>query len=125
METLYSNQNQSINCPSSPNNSEQMISRYFQSRIRLPSSAMLMEKRLIFCIIIGEGDSNMDEMMMYGKRIPEYYDTMYLDGDLYFNTKYPGHNLVRARCQIALAKDMLKKMDEMNAVVRSCAAAAK
>ena len=22
----------------------------------------------------------MDEMMMYGKRIPEYYDTMYLDG---------------------------------------------
>jgi hypothetical protein len=39
-----------------------------------------MEKRLIFCIIIGEGDSKMDEMMMYGKRIPEYYDTMYLDG---------------------------------------------
>ena len=37
-----------------------MISRYFHSRIRLPSSAMLMEKRLIFCIIIGEGDSNMD-----------------------------------------------------------------
>ena len=22
----------------------------------------------------------MDVMMMYGKRIPEYYDTMYLDG---------------------------------------------
>ena len=22
----------------------------------------------------------MDEVMMYGKRIPEYYDTMYLDG---------------------------------------------
>ena len=22
----------------------------------------------------------MDEMMMYGRRIPEYYDTMYLDG---------------------------------------------
>ena len=22
----------------------------------------------------------MDEMMMYGKHIPEYYDTMYLDG---------------------------------------------
>ena len=80
METLYSNQNQSITCPSSPNNSEQMISRYFHSRIRRPSAAMLMEKRLIFCIIIGEGDSNMDEMMMYGKRIPEYYDTMYLDG---------------------------------------------
>ena len=49
----------------------------------------------------------------------------YLDGDLYFNTKYPGHNLVRTRCQIALAKDMLKKMDEMNAIVRNCVEAAK
>jgi len=49
----------------------------------------------------------------------------YIDGDLYFNTKYPGHNLVRTRCQIALAKDMLKKMDEMNAIVRSCVNAAK
>ncbi len=49
----------------------------------------------------------------------------YLDGDLYFNTKYEGHNLVRARCQIALAKDMLKKMDEMNKIVRDCVAAAK
>ena len=49
----------------------------------------------------------------------------YLDGDLYFNTKYPGHNLVRTRCQIALAKDMLKKMDEMNAIVKACVEAAK
>ena len=48
----------------------------------------------------------------------------YLDGDLYFNTKYPGHNLVRTRCQIALAKDMLKKMDEMESVVRKCVAEA-
>ena len=44
----------------------------------------------------------------------------YLDGDLYFNTKYPGHNLVRTRCQIALAKDMLEKMSQMEAVVRDC-----
>ena len=49
----------------------------------------------------------------------------YIDGDLYFNTRYPGHNLVRTRCQIALAKDMLKKMDEMNAIVRACVDAAK
>ena len=49
----------------------------------------------------------------------------YLDGDLYFNIKYPEHNLVRTRCQIALAKDMLKKMDQMEAIVRSCVAAAK
>ncbi len=48
----------------------------------------------------------------------------YLDGDLYFNIKYPDHNLVRTRCQIALAKDMLQKMEEMEAIVRSCVAAA-
>lgn len=46
----------------------------------------------------------------------------YLDGDLYFNIQYPTHNLVRARCQIALAKDMLRKMPEMERIVRECAA---
>ena len=51
--------------------------------------------------------------------------TDYLDGDLYFKIHSPDHNLVRTRCQIALAKDMLKKMDEMEAVVRDCVAAAK
>ena len=42
----------------------------------------------------------------------------YLDGDLYFKTKSPDHNLVRTRCQIVLAKDMLKKLDEMEKIVR-------
>ena len=46
----------------------------------------------------------------------------YLDGDLYFNIKSPDHNLVRTRCQIALAKDMMKKMDQMESIVRSCVA---
>lgn len=49
----------------------------------------------------------------------------YLDGDLYFNIKYPDHNLVRARCQIALAKDMLRKLEDMEEIVRRCVAAAK
>ena len=49
----------------------------------------------------------------------------YLDGDLYFNIKAPDHNLVRTRCQIALAKDMLKHMDEMEAVVAECVERAK
>ena len=49
----------------------------------------------------------------------------YLDGDLYFKINSPDHNLVRTRCQIALAKDMLKKMPEMEQVVRDCVAAAK
>lgn len=46
----------------------------------------------------------------------------YLDGDLYFRTDYPTHNLVRARNQIALAKDMARHTDAMNATVHACVA---
>ncbi len=49
----------------------------------------------------------------------------YLDGDLYFKICSPEHNLVRTRCQIALAKDMQSKMPEMDRVIRACVAAAK
>ncbi|MBQ8136788.1 MAG: aminoglycoside phosphotransferase family protein [Clostridia bacterium] len=45
----------------------------------------------------------------------------YILGDPYFKIRYPEHNLVRARCQIALAKDMMRKMDAMNAIVRKYA----
>ena len=41
----------------------------------------------------------------------------YIDGDKYFKLNYPEHNLVRTRCQIALTKDMLAKMDMMNAII--------
>lgn len=41
----------------------------------------------------------------------------YLNGDTYFKTAYPEHNLVRARAQLALAKDMLAKLEQMNAIV--------
>ena len=44
----------------------------------------------------------------------------YITGDKYFKIKEPKHNLVRTRCQIALAKDMRKKMSAMNAIVRDC-----
>ena len=44
--------------------------------------------------------------------------TDYLDGDKYFGIHYPEHNLVRARCQLALAKDMLKKLDKMGEIVK-------
>ena len=46
----------------------------------------------------------------------------YLDGDLYFKTAYPGHNLVRARAQMKLAADMQAKMDDMNRIVAEVAA---
>ena len=45
----------------------------------------------------------------------------YLLGNPYFKTDYPKHNLTRTRCQVALAKDMLQKMDEIEKSVRECA----
>lgn len=41
----------------------------------------------------------------------------YLSGDQYFRIAYPEHNLVRARNQLTLAKDMIAHLDEMNAIV--------
>lgn len=46
----------------------------------------------------------------------------FIDGDLYFKTSYPEHNLIRARTQIRLAVDMQKKWNEMNRIVAECAA---
>ena len=46
----------------------------------------------------------------------------YLDGDLYFKTAYPEHNLVRARAQMKLAADMQSKFDDMNRIVAEVAA---
>ena len=46
----------------------------------------------------------------------------YIDGDLYFRTTYPEHNLIRARTQIALVADMQKKWDEMHRIVAEIAA---
>ena len=47
----------------------------------------------------------------------------YIDGDLYFKTAYPEHNLIRARTQIRLALDMEEKLPEMNRIVAEVAAA--
>ncbi|MDO4517854.1 MAG: aminoglycoside phosphotransferase family protein [Bacillota bacterium] len=43
--------------------------------------------------------------------------TDYLDGDKYFLTKYPGHNLDRCRTQMKLVSDMEEKWDEMQNVI--------
>lgn len=44
----------------------------------------------------------------------------YIIGDPYFHIGYPTHNLVRTRCQIAFAKKLLEKQDEMDAIIREC-----
>ena len=45
----------------------------------------------------------------------------YLDGDIYFRTAYPEHNLIRARTQFALAADMKAKWDDMQKIVSGVA----
>ena len=47
----------------------------------------------------------------------------YITGDQYFTIHYPDHNLVRARCQLSLAKDIQKKLPQMEEIVESCWAA--
>ena len=49
----------------------------------------------------------------------------HIRGDLYFKIRSPEHNLERARCQIALAKDMMEKMPQRDRIVRDCVAAAR
>ncbi len=43
--------------------------------------------------------------------------TDYLSGDTYFKTKYAGHNLVRCRTQLKLAKEMEESFDETGKIV--------
>ena len=46
--------------------------------------------------------------------------TDYLNGDLYFHTDYPEHNLVRARNQFQLVKEMEEQRSAMEQVIPSC-----
>ncbi len=43
--------------------------------------------------------------------------TDYLEGDVYFKTKRPGHNLDRCRTQLALVRSIEEQMETMNQVV--------
>ena len=66
------------------------------------------------------------EMLPWGARIITLelavrFLTDYLQGDHYFKTAYPDHNLVRARTQLKLVADMEEKWDEMMAIVREVA----
>ncbi|MBR4872360.1 MAG: aminoglycoside phosphotransferase family protein [Clostridia bacterium] len=47
--------------------------------------------------------------------------TDYLEGDVYFRTHRPGHNLDRCRNQFALVADMERKLPEMQAIVNKLA----
>ena len=42
----------------------------------------------------------------------------YIDGDTYYKTAYPEHNLVRTRAQHKLLQSMEQQYEEMQAIVR-------
>lgn len=42
--------------------------------------------------------------------------TDYLDGDVYFKTKYPDHNLIRCRTQFKLVEDIESKLEDMRKI---------
>ena len=42
----------------------------------------------------------------------------YLQGDVYFKTAYPEHNLVRARTQFRLVKEMEEQFERMYEILR-------
>lgn len=65
------------------------------------------EKELLFSSVI---------IMTYEVGIRFLAD--YIDGDVYFKTAYPTHNLDRARNQLTLVKDMLKKQEAAEAIVK-------
>lgn len=63
------------------------------------------------------------ELLPFGAKLMTYecgirFLTDYLNGDVYFKTDYPEHNLVRCRTQFALVADIEKKMDEMIAITK-------
>lgn len=41
----------------------------------------------------------------------------YIRGDVYFRVAKPNHNLIRARTQLTLAKDIFSKLDKLNEIV--------
>lgn len=45
--------------------------------------------------------------------------TDYINGDTYFSVDYDDHNLVRARCQLALVRDMELHMGEMEDIINT------
>lgn len=44
----------------------------------------------------------------------------FINGDVYFKTAYPEHNLVRCRTQFALVADIERKLPEMQKIVDDC-----
>jgi hypothetical protein len=43
--------------------------------------------------------------------------TDYINGDIYYGSKYPRHNLMRAKNQLALLEELMKKKDRLEHIL--------
>ncbi|MBQ3356192.1 MAG: aminoglycoside phosphotransferase family protein [Oscillospiraceae bacterium] len=64
------------------------------------------------------------EYLPWGARLMTFecgirFLTDYLDGDVYFHTTYPEHNLDRCRTQFKLVRDMEEQFDKMRKIIRN------
>jgi hypothetical protein len=64
------------------------------------------------------------ENLPYGALLFPYMQAVrffadYINGDTYYKIKYPEHNLVRTRNQVALFKSALSKVERMQTFIRS------
>ncbi len=63
------------------------------------------------------------ENLVYGSTVIVYeqlvrFLTDFINGDVYYSTKYDDHNLVRTKTQVALLKSILEQSEEMEKIVK-------
>ncbi len=63
------------------------------------------------------------DLLVFGGKLITYEQAMrflgdYLNGDVYYKTRYPEQNLDRARTQIKMVEDIEKMREEMEAIIR-------
>ena len=66
------------------------------------------------------------ENLAFGAKLLTYMQTVrffadYLDGDLYYKTAYPEHNLVRTKAQFKLLQNLEENFEKMEEIVRRAA----
>lgn len=92
---------------------EEDLSRVYLDLDRYESFARGFLPQVSDIITETEQENLPDGVLILSIELASRFLTDYLNGDVYFKCKKPKHNLVRARCQIALAKDVVSKLDEM------------
>ena len=66
-----------------------------------------------------EKENLVDSIIVMTMELAARFLDDYLTGDKYFKTDYPGHNLVRTRAQITLARDVILRYNELNEIVKT------